>query len=683
MLLIVLDKMPYDEKKLLEEKRRLEETKPAYEEVDSTNELHAPPYSFEFDQFLKNNKPEYSCEDYFKPGQLNCMRPSIAEGITHLKLLRSIAKMKLIVCQGLDNEQDIERAWKSFVTNAVRRFIVFVTLLKKSYPETYNSLICDVYELSFYMDQRSKNEPLESFLSTCLPPLDILMVWHAFLLNPKAAFDTFARNEFLSFLLFPFPLKMIDNAISNSDYSFKVDKAHIEKFDKLCDADGDIMDYNVYDEPFISENIEVVIRCPWCNYYLTKTNLSEVKNNNGFADGQFSVLKSPDSRCDCGFSTTITHDDLRKRELLADIFGSTIYPNIYKYKSRHMSISSRTINKKVNKVQHINNLLKPILGFASNIDISSNKNTLAYIVEQFRKVPCRAIPTHVIFREYLTMNPIHLTYLLKDTIKVTEDLVGCVLRQERFIRKMNDINWLESPWIKLSMEKAKSRYEKFFDLFKASKSSMFVPTLDIDLFWHTHQLNFYYYYKDCERTGRSFIDHNDKVDQFQIDNSFEATARLFKHTYNEEYSLCTCWYCMAATDRSKSPFKNVLRRNSSEVKEVYDLIYDGDVSISHVSIHNSIAFSSQKAKFGEIQLRSKYKSKMNNGNLPMTDPLLSGTLTFLPHIYVIPPLAPIPICEYPLYNESYCTMATFIGACGGGSFGGKDSICGGGCGGIA
>ena len=46
----------------------------------------------------------------------------------------------------------------------------------------------------------------------------------------------------------------------------------------------------------------------------------------------------------------------------------------------------------------------------------------------------------------------------------------------------------------------------FLDLMSSSPASFFVPTLDIDLVWHTHQLFPQRYSSDCEQYVHRFID---------------------------------------------------------------------------------------------------------------------------------------------------------------------------------
>ena len=47
---------------------------------------------------------------------------------------------------------------------------------------------------------------------------------------------------------------------------------------------------------------------------------------------------------------------------------------------------------------------------------------------------------------------------------------------------------------------------RFLDLMSSSPASFFVPTLDIDLVWHTHQLMNVQYETDCKRYVGRFID---------------------------------------------------------------------------------------------------------------------------------------------------------------------------------
>ena len=82
---------------------------------------------------------------------------------------------------------------------------------------------------------------------------------------------------------------------------------------------------------------------------------------------------------------------------------------------------------------------------------------------------------------------------------------------------------------------------------------MLVPTLDIDLMWHTHQLWNYGYFKDClESPCHTGIDHDDTVDENKLDDGYEYTCKMYRKLFKQEYSvaivilvLCDAWLLLA------------------------------------------------------------------------------------------------------------------------------------------
>lgn len=100
------------------------------------------------------------------------------------------------------------------------------------------------------------------------------------------------------------------------------------------------------------------------------------------------------------------------------------------------------------------------------------------------------------------------------------------------------------------MDRLLQKYQRFMLIMTEYPMSLTVPTLDVDLAWHTHQLAPRAYYKfSTYNTAMStskeakFIDHNDKIDEDQLSNSFELTSKTYLEKFNEVYSECTCWYC--------------------------------------------------------------------------------------------------------------------------------------------
>jgi hypothetical protein len=90
-----------------------------------------------------------------------------------------------------------------------------------------------------------------------------------------------------------------------------------------------------------------------------------------------------------------------------------------------------------------------------------------------------------------------------------------------------------------------------------SPLSFFVPTLDIDLVWHTHQLMPSKYQQDSESYVGRFIDQfvhsrihaqlsdppfpsDDKVEGLRLSSAFDITCRSWKSRFNVDYTHCGC-----------------------------------------------------------------------------------------------------------------------------------------------
>lgn len=86
-----------------------------------------------------------------------------------------------------------------------------------------------------------------------------------------------------------------------------------------------------------------------------------------------------------------------------------------------------------------------------------------------------------------------------------------VLRQCSFVTKMHNLKWSDpasfaSQEDQVALQHAIARYHAFLDLIQSSPGAFFVPTLDIDLAWHTHQLLGVPYERDCRVYINRFVD---------------------------------------------------------------------------------------------------------------------------------------------------------------------------------
>lgn len=123
------------------------------------------------------------------------------------------------------------------------------------------------------------------------------------------------------------------------------------------------------------------------------------------------------------------------------------------------------------------------------------------------------------------------------------DLSGAVMRQGIFTEKMYRIDWLHSPSASDTMSRLIKKYTRFIEIMAAYSTKTAVPTLDVDLAWHTHQLSPSAYYRYTVERTTKFINHDDKIDEDKLGQAFEWTSKIYQERYGEVYSECTCWYC--------------------------------------------------------------------------------------------------------------------------------------------
>ncbi|KAK4122062.1 hypothetical protein N657DRAFT_682526 [Parathielavia appendiculata] len=68
-------------------------------------------------------------------------------------------------------------------------------------------------------------------------------------------------------------------------------------------------------------------------------------------------------------------------------------------------------------------------------------------------------------------------------------LADNITRQAAFVDKMHRHLWIRAPSLEGTVRRAVEKYDSFLRLFALYPGEMLVPTLDIDLVWHTHQLS--------------------------------------------------------------------------------------------------------------------------------------------------------------------------------------------------
>ena len=114
------------------------------------------------------------------------------------------------------------------------------------------------------------------------------------------------------------------------------------------------------------------------------------------------------------------------------------------------------------------------------------------------------------------------------------------------------------------MQRLIVKYGRFMGLIAAQPIHIVVPTLDVDLAWHTQQLSPQEYLAFTVKQTKKFIDHDDKIEDLKLNSAFSWTCREYQKLYNEVYSECTCWYCEAIRVSHTSSIGRLLGASKSE-----------------------------------------------------------------------------------------------------------------------
>lgn len=119
------------------------------------------------------------------------------------------------------------------------------------------------------------------------------------------------------------------------------------------------------------------------------------------------------------------------------------------------------------------------------------------------------------------------------------DVIQSCTRQSTFLWQVSSPEIRESDFLRQGVE----NYEKFVKLMaRPDKPQYIIPTYQIDLMWHTHILHSIRKYHEYNmRLNNKILDHDDSLNDRSVgstlNTNFDATRKLWKEVYNEEYEV--------------------------------------------------------------------------------------------------------------------------------------------------
>ncbi|KAG8985449.1 hypothetical protein FRB94_004854 [Tulasnella sp. JGI-2019a] len=454
------------------------------------------------------------------------------------------------------------------------------------------------------------------------PPIDVMMVWHTYMLSPRIYQEDCLRMHPGLRKIGSFPLLQMCSTIDHETLlphpptqsrSFAFRSFTGESFD-----------------PPIRTGFEdtVTIYCPNCSKDIPVPWLSH--NGNGYAQRGFSTRCDVDGGCNMEFD----RETLGVRKFYQDM-GKCMQNPDTQFLANTLVDYKRGIP--------IPGLAKTLTGLALKSGPEPSLNTqrpealgnqLGWKMKDVETV-CRAGYLSQRNRPDVStpkaLNIILAAYRQPESFSI--DLASAVLRQMSFIEKMVRLGWTEEGRFEEdhnTLTRCVVRYHAFLDLMITTPGNFVVPTLDIDLAWHTHQLLCTSYRKLFDLM-QMIPDHDDKITQETISTAYDQTAKAWEAKFSVPYSVCGCPPPIKSNPAG-AIISVFVRKGKSKATPVTvnnprpDLVSvdDANADETHPSDHNSVALINPtqenvvqaQLRRRELARRGKELARSKEGDFP-------------------------------------------------------------------
>ncbi|KAL4873253.1 hypothetical protein BDV12DRAFT_182478 [Aspergillus spectabilis] len=495
-----------------------------------------------------------------------------------------------------------EKRWAVYTAKAVARYTAWWNACvpaSRPRPSIHN------FSSAVYEDITVCKNPL-AWTRDELPPLDVLMVWHAHMLNPRSFLEDCLRHGKISFWAAGFPWQAINACIDDQTLIYDAGREAATVFTSKTNLSWD----NLEDMP------SKIIPCPKCGHAnsapWTQGKLAlpldlAFVSWRGFTDKYFGLTCA---QCCIG----ITHETLRIQKFKTDVTdlldGHIPMPGTL-FNTRGVPEQLSKTRRREQQQDFPNRLLRAArrdlreylrsnnLWFCPSVTMLRDYLQILMKDRETMRTAMNSSISSLYPDEKIAFRRMMSRYW-DNSSPFALDLVGAVIRQGTFITKMDNIDWLHSPALTETILRLIRKYAVFFQIMSTNPGRMAVPTLDVDLAWHTHQLSpsryFTYSLYRTKQDGKRaiLIDHDDKVSEVKLSDGFEWTAKIYrKLTDGGVYSECTCWYCEATRSSDLGP--SLLPSSSaSRARQTADALHT-NLSVSHdpnknahISAHSAV-----------------------------------------------------------------------------------------------
>jgi hypothetical protein len=404
----------------------------------------------------------------------------------------------------------------------------------------------------------------------------------------------------MDFYATPLPWSAIDKCIDIVTFEYKSSEQAAYNFVAATGLNWD----NIHDssaKKLVCPKCTSTIEVPWSDGSMWDSSSETMTPGIGYADPGFTGACS---NCE----TILTHDYLRVRKLQNDV--QMLLRADLPMPGTVLNIEGKP-DIVVNYRPHGPSNYFPNLLFKNGLDKilepvfdnpESNMDDVKTMIEKVVAdrtwlIAIKGIRMRILPKERVAVRKMMSRYWFNSS-PFALDLAGAVIRQGSFVEKMHNIDWLHSPALKGTMERLIKKYSRFMQILTENPSQVAVPTLDVDLAWHTHQLNAQDYFDFSNRMTQKYIDHDDKIEETALSDAFTWTSKTYASKYGEPYSECTCWYCEAVRETHSSKldrFFNSSKKLANEKLHSADTPSD-PLKSAHISAHNAVRNPETEAK---------------------------------------------------------------------------------------
>ncbi|CAN6373143.1 unnamed protein product [Urochloa humidicola] len=199
---------------------------------------------------------------------------------------------------------------------------------------------------------------------------------------------------------------------------------------------------------------------------------------------------------------------------------------------------------RLNLVQYIRDCKKVYSRILNNDNVESSTGTKSKI--QSEKVWNELYPEEPFELEYISSSETTMDVDAGATEGISYDLVSAVKRQSSFYYQVGTPTMHDKRFL----VEALARYKGFLYLIKMNQEKGLqrfrVPTYDVDLMWHTHQLHPVIYCKDMLKLLGKVLEHDDtdadRSEGKKLDVGFTETTEQFESTFGVRYWKAGCMY---------------------------------------------------------------------------------------------------------------------------------------------